>query len=61
MMQLLEKREGAEVSDLRRRSSMAEEFSSKITSASAEELLQVSGFGPLQMTITLTLEACFSP
>ena len=36
-------------------------LSSKITSASAEELLQVSEFGPLQMTITLTFEACLSP
>ena len=47
MMQLLKKREGAEANDLRRWSSTAEEFLSKITSASAEELLQVSEFGPL--------------
>ncbi len=47
MMQLLEKREGGEANDLRRWSSMAEEFLSKITSASAEELLQVNKFGPL--------------
>ncbi|KAL8644731.1 MAG: hypothetical protein Q9210_007106, partial [Variospora velana] len=49
LMQLLEKREGAEANDLRRWSSTAEEFSSKITSASAEVLLQVSEFGPLQI------------
>lgn len=61
MMQLLEKRERGEANDLRRWSSTAEEFSSKITSASVEELFQVSKFGPLQMTITLTFEACFSP
>ena len=46
LMQLLDKREGANANDLRRWSSTAEEFSSKITSASAEELLQVSEFGP---------------
>jgi len=61
MMQLLKKREGSEANDLRRWSSTAEEFLSKITSASAVELLQVSEFGPLQMTITLTFEACFPP
>jgi hypothetical protein len=62
MMQLLKKRERGEANDLRRWSSTAEEFLSKITSASAEELLQVSKFGPLQITIiTLTFEACFSP
>ncbi len=61
MMQLLEKREGGEANDLRRWSSTAEEFLSKITSAFAEELLQVNKFGPLQTTITLTLEACLSP
>ena len=61
MRQLLGKREGAAANDLRRWSSTAEEFSSKIMSASAEELLQVSEFGPLQMTITLTFEACLSP
>ena len=61
MRHLLEKREGAAANDLRRWSSTAEEFSSKIMSASAEELLQVSEFGPLQMTIALTFEACLSP
>ena len=61
MMQLLDKREGAEANDLRRWSSTAEDFTSKITSASAKELLQVSELGPLQMTITLTFEACLSP
>ena len=61
IMQLLGEREGAEANDLRRWSSTAEEFLSKITSASAVELLQVSEFGPLQMTITLTFEACFPP
>jgi len=61
MIQLLERRKGGEANDLRRWSSIAEEFSSKITSTSAEELLQVSKFGPLQITITLTFEACFSP
>jgi len=60
MMQLLEKRKRGEANDLRRWSSTAEEFLSKTTSASAEELLQVSKFGSLQMTITLTFEACFS-
>ncbi|KAL8832496.1 MAG: hypothetical protein Q9191_000223 [Dirinaria sp. TL-2023a] len=44
MRQLLGKREGAAANDLRRWSSTAEEFSSKIMSASAEELLQVSEF-----------------
>jgi len=61
MMQLLEKHKGSEANDLRRWSSTAEEFLSKITSASAEELLQVSEFAPLQMTITLTFEAYFPP
>lgn len=61
MMQLLRKREGGEANDPRLWSSTVEEFSSKITSASAEELLQVSEFGPLQMTITLTFKACLSP
>ena len=61
MMQLLAKREGGEANDLRLWSSTVEEFSSKITSSSAEELLQVSEFGPLQMTMTLTFEAYFSP
>ena len=60
MMQLLEKRKRGEANDLRRWSSTAEEFSSKITSASTEELLQIGKFGPLQITITLTFEACFS-
>ena len=61
MIQLLGKREGPEANDLRRWSSTAKEFLSKITSASAEELLQVSEFGPLQMTIALIFEACFPP
>ena len=61
MTQLLENREGSEANDLRRWSSTAEEFLSKIPSASAEELLQVSEFPPLQMTITLAFEACFPP
>ena len=61
MMQLLERRKRGEVNDLRRWSSTADEFLSKISSASAEELLQVSESGPLQMTITLTFQACFPP
>ncbi len=47
MMQLLEKREGSEANDLRRWSSMIEEFFSKITFAFAEELLQINEIGPL--------------
>ena len=61
MMQLLRKREGGKANDPHLWSSTVEEFSSKITSASAEELLQGSEFGPLQMTITLTFKACLSP
>ena len=47
IMQLLENREGSEANDLRHWSSTAEEFLSKIPSASVEELLQVSEFPPL--------------
>ena len=46
LMQLLNKRKGGNANDLRRQSSTAKEFLSKITSASAEELLQVSKFSP---------------
>jgi len=60
MIQLLKRRKRNEVNDLRRWFFMTEEFSSKITSAFAEELLQISKFDFLQMTITLTFEARFS-
>lgn len=60
MMQLLKKRKRDEANDLRRWFFTVEEFLSKTTSAFAEELLQVSKFDSLQMTIILTFEACFS-
>ena len=50
IMQLLEQHKSGDANNLHRWSSTAEGFLSKITSASAEELLQVSKFSPIQMT-----------